>query len=140
MFRTMKLTVNRVGTALAAALLLPTLAAAADDVPRSARVTQEPLVMRLSKDEFRIAFGIDVRGCAAHGCSGHVHYRIAWRTEDGTLFAETKRVSYSVPANYGRTMIVDRQYFDTAEGAHTTEVVRVTVNRITCVDGAGTRL
>ena len=136
----MKLTVNRVGTALVAALLVPTLAAAADAAPRAARVTQEPLVMRLSKDEFRIAFGIDVPGCAARGCSGQIHYRIAWRTEDGTLVAETKRVSYSVPPNYGRTMIVDRQYLDTAEGAHTTEVVRVTVKRITCEDGAGTRL
>ncbi len=95
--------------------------------------------MRLSKDEFRIAFGIDVPGCAARGCTGHVHYRIAWRTEDGTLVEETKRVSYSVPPNYGRTMIVDRQYLDTAEGAHTTEVVRVTVKRITCEDSAGTR-
>jgi hypothetical protein len=35
-----------------------------------------------------------------------------------------------------RTMTVDRQYFDTAEGAHTTNVVRVTVAMITCVDGA----
>jgi len=35
-----------------------------------------------------------------------------------------------------RTMTVDRQYFDTAEGAHTTNVVRVTVDMITCVDGA----
>ncbi|HZC78684.1 MAG TPA: hypothetical protein VE258_13120 [Ktedonobacterales bacterium] len=136
----MKLTVDRFGTALAAVLLFPTLAAAADDMPRPARVTQEPLVMRLSKDEFRIAFGIDVPGCAVHGCSGHVHYRVAWRTEDGTMVAETKRVSYSVPPNYGRTMIVDRQYLDTAEGAHTTEVVRVTVKHITCEHGAGTRL
>ena len=136
----MKLTVNRVAAALVAALLAPALAAAADAVPRAARVTQEPLVMRLSKDEFRIAFGIDVPRCAARGCSGQIRYRIAWRTEDGTQVAETRRVSYSVPANYGRTMIVDRQYLDTAEGAHTTEVVGVTVKRITCEDGAGTRL
>lgn len=136
----MKLTVNRVGAALVAALLAPTLAAAADTAPRAARVIQEPLVMRLSKDEFRIAFGIDVPRCAPRGCSGQIHYRIAWRTEDGTRVAETRRVSYSVPANYARTMIVDRQYLDTAEGAHTTEVVGVTVERITCEDGAGTRL
>ncbi|HYM27897.1 MAG TPA: hypothetical protein VET66_07090 [Steroidobacteraceae bacterium] len=136
----MKLTVTRVGTALAAALLFPALAAATDAAPHSARVTQQPLVMRLSKDEFRIAFGIDVPGCAAHGCSGQIRYRIAWRTEDGTLIAETKRVTYRVPANYGRTMIVDWQYLDTAEGAHTTEVVGVTVKRITCESGAGTRL
>lgn len=136
----MKLTVNRVTAALLAALLAPTLAVAADAAPRTARVIQEPLVMRLSKDEFRIAFGIDVPRCALRGCSGQIHYRIAWRTEDGTQVAETKRVSYSVPANYGRTMIVDRQYLDTAEGAHTTEVVGVTVKRVTCVEGAGTRL
>jgi hypothetical protein len=136
----MKLTVNRVTAALLAALLAPTLAAAADAAPRTARVIQEPLVMRLSKDEFRIAFGIEAPRCAARGCSGQIHYRIAWRTDDGTQVVETRRVSYSVPANYGRTMIVDRQYLDTAEGAHTTEVVAVTVKRITCQDAAGMRL
>ena len=79
----MKLTVNRVGTALAAALLLPTLAAAAGDAPRPARVTQEPLVMRLSKDEFRIAFGIDGEKCLPQGCHGSIRYRVNWKTEDG---------------------------------------------------------
>jgi hypothetical protein len=34
-----------------------------------------------------------------------------------------------------RTMTVDRQYFDTAEGAHTTNVVKLTVD-FTRVDGA----
>lgn len=136
----MKLTGPQAGAALAAALLAPVLSAAADAAPRAARVTQEPLVMRLSKDEFRIAFGIDAPRCAARGCSGQIHYRIAWRTEDGTQVTEARRVSYSVPANYGRTMIVDRQYLDTAEGAHTTEVVGVTVKRITCENRAGTRL
>jgi hypothetical protein len=30
-------------------------------------------------------------------------------------------------------MRLERQYFDTAEGAHTTDVVKVTVDRITCL-------
>jgi len=128
----MKLTKSRGALALAAVLSLPTLAAAGESGPRAVHISQQPLVMRLSKDEFRIAFGIEAPGCAARGCSGHIHYRVSWRAEDGTLVSESKRVSYSVPASYGRTMIVDRQYFDTAEGAHTTDVVRVTVSRITC--------
>jgi hypothetical protein len=38
-----------------------------------------------------------------------------------------------------RTIAVDRQYFDTAEGQHTTDVVKVSVDAITCRDGAGER-
>jgi hypothetical protein len=37
------------------------------------------------------------------------------------------------PGN-GRTITVDRQFFDTAEGAHTTDAVKVSVNSITCVE------
>ena len=32
-------------------------------------------------------------------------------------------------------MTVDRQYLDTAEGAHTTDVIKVQVDKITCLDG-----
>ena len=128
--------------AIALATLLTAPALAADDVsrPHTARLTHEPIVMRLSKDEFRIAFGIGVQGCASRGCSGVIHYRVAWRTENGTRVSETKRVSYSVPPQYGRAMTVDRQYFDTAEGAHTTELLKVTVSRITCQDGPAAAL
>jgi hypothetical protein len=103
---------------------------------RAAFLTQEPFVMRLSKDEFRIAFGINAPLCVTNGCSGVIRYRVDWKTEDGTVVSELRRVSYELPAHYSRTITVDRQYLDTAEGAHTTEVVRVTVDAITCLDGA----
>jgi hypothetical protein len=103
---------------------------------RSASLTQDPLVMRLNKDEFRIAFGLNTVGCEASGCSGVIRYRVHWKTEDGAVITELKHVSYSVQPHSGRTITVDRQYFDTAEGAHTTEVVKVAVERITCTDGS----
>ena len=61
-----------------------------------------------------------------------IHYRVEWKT----VISEFKRVSYNVLPHSTRTMTVDRQYFDTAEGAHTTNVGKVTVDMITCVAGA----
>jgi hypothetical protein len=103
---------------------------------RAVSLTEDPVVMRLHKDEFRIAFGLNAERCAVSGCNGVIRYRVDWTTEDGTPRSEIKRVSYTVAANSSRAITVDRQYFDTAEGAHTTDVVRVTVDMITCVDGA----
>jgi hypothetical protein len=102
-----------------------------------AALTQDPLVMRLNKDEFRIAFGIgiDGQGCGQTGCSGSIRYRVEWTTADGTKRSEVKQVGYSVSPLANRTIAVDRQYFDTAEGAHQTEVLKVRVDRITCRDG-----
>jgi hypothetical protein len=124
---------------LAAAVLACTpqtrLLAATHDVV----LTQEPYVMRLSKDEFRIAFGLSAPGCAARGCSGVIRYRVAWRTEDGLRVSEMRRVSYAVPAHYSRAMTVDRQYLDTAEGAHTTEVMTVDIDGISCTHDAAKR-
>jgi len=122
---------------LCAALLCGTLSLSADAladpaVKPAARLVQPPLVMRLGKDEFRIAFGLDTSGCAVRGCGGVIRYSVAWRTEDGTRASENRRVSYRVPPHYGRALTVDRQYFDTAEGAHTTELVNVTVASISC--------
>jgi hypothetical protein len=123
--------------AAAGTLAWPALGSASDSpAERSASLAQDPLVMRLSKDEFRIAFGVNAQGCVSNGCNGVIHYRVEWKTEDGTLISEFKRVSYNVLPHSLRTMTVDRQYFDTAEGAHTTNVVKVTVDMITCVDGA----
>jgi len=99
-------------------------------------LTQSPLVIRLSKDEFRIAFGINGEHCSANGCHGYIRYRVHWKTEDGLTRSEVKLVDYTVFAHAGRSVAVDRQYFDTAEGQHTTEVVAVNVDRITCHDGA----
>jgi hypothetical protein len=100
-------------------------------------LSQTPLVMRLSKDEFRIAFGVNGERCAASGCHGLIHYRVNWKAEDGTTYTESKRVSYTIVPKSGRSVAVDRQYFDTSEGAHTTEVLAVSVDRITCQPGSG---
>jgi hypothetical protein len=119
------------------ALALLTLCAAdvASAADRALSLTQEPLVMRLSKDEFRIAFGINAEQGANTGCNGVIHYRVDWKTEDGTTRSESKLVSYTVSPRASRAMTVDRQYFDTAEGQHTTEVVRVSVDSISCMNG-----
>ncbi len=105
----------------------------------SASLTQSPLVMRLNKDEFRIAFGINGEQCAPKGCNGSIRYRVDWRTPDGTERSEIKQVNYTVSPRAGRTIAVDRQYFDTAEGQHTTDVVKVSVDMITCRDGVESR-
>jgi hypothetical protein len=119
------------------ALALVTLGAAgvASAAGHPVSLTQDPLVMRLSKDEFRIAFGINAQQCAGRGCNGVIRYRVDWKTEDGTTRSEIRLVSYTVSPSASRAITVDRQYFDTAEGQHTTDVVKVSVNRITCIDG-----
>jgi len=98
-------------------------------------LSQSPLVMRLSKDEFRIAFGINAGKCVVTGCHGFIQYRVHWKTEQGLTRSELKQVSYTVPPRSGRSIAVDRQYFDTAEGQHTTEIVNVSVDAITCHSG-----
>ena len=112
--------------------------AQADERPVS--LTQEPLVMRLSKDEFRIAFGINAERGAPNGCNGVIRYRVDWKTEDGVSRSEVKLVNYTVSPRASRAIAVDRQYFHTAEGQHTTEVVRVRVGRITCLDSGNSRV
>jgi hypothetical protein len=102
-------------------------------------LTQDPVIMRLNKDEFRIAFGINGERCGTNGCSGMIRYRVDWKTADGATRSEIKHVSYTVAPRAHRTIAVDRQYFDTAEGQHTTEVVKVSVDAISCRDGAGDR-
>lgn len=119
-----------------AALTLGAAAGAATPAERSVSLTQSPLVMRLNKDEFRIAFGINGEQCAQNGCNGLIRYNVDWVTTDGTAHSEIKQVTYAVPPHAGRTIAVDRQYFDTAEGAHTTDIVKVRVDAITCQDGA----
>jgi hypothetical protein len=124
-------------TALSLMAILTSAAAAGAEPasPRSVSLTQEPLIMRLNKDEFRIAFGINGERCGVNGCSGMIHYRVDWKTADGTLRSETKHVSYTVSPLAPRTIAVDRQYFDTAEGQHTTDVVKVRVDSITSAAG-----
>lgn len=122
-----------------AVLTMSAAAGAAAPPQRAVSLTQEPLIMRLNKDEFRIAFGINGERCGANGCSGVIRYRVDWKTADGTARSEIKRVGYSVSPLAPRTIAVDRQYFDTAEGRHTTDVVKVRVDAITCRDGIDER-
>jgi hypothetical protein len=107
---------------------------AAPALKRSVSLTQNPLVMRLDKDEFRIAFGINADGLGSNGGNGVIRYRADWKAEDGTARSEIKRVSYTVLPGTSRTITVDHQYFDTAQGEHTTEVVKVSVDQITYLD------
>jgi hypothetical protein len=106
------------------------LAAVAAPPEGAVLLTGDPVVMRLNKDEFRIVFGIEGKSCV-HGCSGSVHYRVDWKASDGTARSEQKEVSYIVAPEAARTIAVDRQYLDTAEGAHTVDVVKVRVDAIT---------
>jgi hypothetical protein len=115
---------------------LAAIAGIASAAERPVALTQDPLVMRLSKDEFRIAFGLNATQGAGGGCNGVIRYRVDWKTEDGTVRSERRQVSYRVSPEANRAITVDRQYFDTAEGQHTTEVIKVSVDRITCRDDA----
>jgi hypothetical protein len=118
-----------------------TLSAGASAAPApeiSVSLNQDPLVMRLSKDEFRIAFAINAERCVTNGCNGVIHYRVEWKTEDGTTRSEAKLVNYTAPPHANRAMTTDRQYLDTAESAHTTDVIKVSVDKITCLSGIDT--
>jgi hypothetical protein len=95
-------------------------------------LTQDPLVMRVGKDEFRIAFGLDAARCHESGCSGSIQYDATWQTDDGQQSTERKTVAFEIPAGAERSLSVDRHYFDTAEAQHTTQVVGVAVGQISC--------
>jgi hypothetical protein len=120
----------------AAATATGTAATLKSGAGRAVSLVGPPLVMRLNSDEFRIAFGIDGKRCMPGGCSGSIHYRVHWKTADGSVWSDVRRVTYRVSPDSGRTIAVDRQYLDTAEGAHTTEVTDVSVERITCEEGS----
>lgn len=122
------------------AVAMMTLSAGAGAAPgRSVSLTQDPLVMRLNRDEFRIAFGINGERCGASGCSGTIRYRVHWKAAGGAIRTETRHVSYTISPLGRRTIAVDRQYFHTGEGRETTDVVKVSVDAITCVDGVDER-
>ena len=115
-------------------LALP-LASAADEAPAPAckvTLTQDPLVMRLGKDEFRIAFGLDGSTCRGAGCAGVIRYSATWQAEDGTRNTEQKSVRYEIPEAAERSLTVDRSYFDEGEAQHMVEVVSVDVSQISC--------
>jgi hypothetical protein len=95
-------------------------------------VTNDPVVIRMDKDEFRIAFGVAGDACAKDGCSGVIRYHAAWRTEDGTESSDNKVLSYEIPSGSKRSIAVDRHYFDTSEGRHTTDLVDVKIDEVSC--------
>ena len=95
-------------------------------------VTQEPVIIRMNKDEFRIAFGVSGERCQESGCAGVIHYKAAWRTESGEQSVESKLLSYDIPNGATQSIAVDRHYFDTSEGKHTTDLVQVTVDDVSC--------
>jgi hypothetical protein len=97
-------------------------------------VSSDPLVIRMDKDEFRIAFGVTGNACEKDGCAGVIRYRAAWRTEDGAGATDSKVLSYEIPSGAKRSIAVDRHYFDTSEGRHTTDLVGVEVDEVSCVD------
>ena len=98
----------------------------------SVTVSEQPVVMRIGKDEFRIAFGVNSDTCRDSGCTGTIRYQAAWQTEDGLTNVERKLLSFSIPNGASKSIAVDRHYFDTAEGKHTTDVVRVSVDDVSC--------
>jgi hypothetical protein len=93
-------------------------------------VAGDPLVLRLNKDEFRIVFGVEAKSGLPEGRSGSVRYRVEWKAADGAAHSEVREVSYTLLPQARRTIAVDRQYLDTAEGAHTVDVVRVSIDGI----------
>lgn len=118
-----------------ALVALPSAGAFATEGTCSVNLTQDPLVMRIGKDEFRIAFGLDAASCKDSGCTGSIRYNTTWETEDGVRNTEQRTVAFNIPNGAERSLSVDRSYFDTAEAQHTTKVVGVDVSQINC-DGA----
>lgn len=123
---------NTLLTLLAAFPLGGTATAAAPAESCAVTVGDEPLVMRLGKDEFRIAFGVDGEQCQLEGCRGAIRYRAEWQTEHGASGSDSRLLSFNVPPGASRTIAVDRNYFDTAEGQHTTDIVKIHVDTVTC--------
>jgi hypothetical protein len=118
--------------ALLALALLPTVSVFAASESCSVSLSQDPVVIRVGKDEFRIAFGLNGEQCASNGCNGTIDYSAAWKTDDGVARSEQKHLSYSIPDGAKRSLVVDRHYFDTSEGKHTTDVTKVSVDSVSC--------
>ena len=118
--------------ALLALALLNTTSVFAASQSCSVGMSQEPVVIRVGKDEFRIAFGLNGEQCATAGCNGTIAYSAAWKTDDGLARSEQKHLNFTIPDGAKRSLVVDRHYFDTSEGKHTTDVTTVKVDSVTC--------
>lgn len=125
---------NRLNQITVAALFFALRYAGAATEPAACKVTltQDPLVMRIGKDEFRIAFGLDGSTCHGTACRGVIKYNATWQAEDGTRNTEQKSVRYEIPDDAERSLTVDRGYFDEGESQHTVEIVNVDVEQISC--------
>ncbi|HZX90226.1 MAG TPA: hypothetical protein VFE67_06260 [Rudaea sp.] len=123
---------KKLSTLALALVALPFCSAFAAPATCGVALTQDPLVMRVGKDEFRIAFGLDAAACRESGCSGSIRYDATWQTDDGQQSTERKTVAFDIPAGAERSLSVDRHYFDTAEAQHMTQIVGVAVDRISC--------
>ena len=123
---------KKFSTLVLALSVLPLGSAFAAPATCGVSLTQDPLVMRVGKDEFRIAFGLDAASCHESGCSGSIRYDATWQTDDGQQSTERKTVAFDIPAGAERSLSVDRHYFDTAEAQHTTQIVGVAVDQISC--------
>ncbi len=122
-----------VSTALLAVAMLPAAGAFAASNVCSVSMAQDPLIMRLGKDEFRIAFGLSGENCAQPGgCAGTINYRADWKAEDGTSRNEHKQLAFTIPDGAKRSLVVDRHYFDTSEGKHTTDLTAVSIENVSC--------
>ena len=123
---------KKFSTLVLALSVLPFGSAFAAPATCGVSLTQDPLVMRVGKDEFRIAFGLDAASCQESGCSGSIRYDATWQTDDGQQSTERKTVAFDIPAGAERSLSVDRHYFDTAEAQHMTQIVGVAVDQISC--------
>ena len=95
-------------------------------------VTGDPVIIRMGKDEFRIAFGVTGDACEAGGCAGAIRYQAAWRADDGSDGVDRQELHYDIPRGAHRTVAVDRNYFDSREGGHTTDIVEVAIDDVSC--------
>lgn len=118
--------------ALLAVLCFDGLAAAAPETSCTVSVNHDPLVMRIGKDEFRIAFGVGSDHCGADECRGVIRYTAEWTTDDGASRSDNRLLDFTVPRGARGSIAVDRNYFDTAEGEHTTAIVKVSVDAVSC--------
>ncbi len=117
---------------LALMVILNPAGFAAASAACAVNVGAQPVVMRIGKDEFRIAFAVNSDACKANGCNGTIRYQASWKTEDGATSIDRKLLSYTIPDGATRSIAVDRHYFDTAEGKHTTDIVRVQIDAVSC--------
>jgi hypothetical protein len=109
---------KKFSTLLLSLSVLPFGSAFAAPATCGVSLTQDPLVMRVGKDEFRIAFGLDAASCHESGCSGSIQYDATWQPDDGQRITERKTVAFDIPAGAERSLSVDRHYRYSERSTH----------------------